>query len=268
MDLRDDSTSDFSEYGGPNIWPPHDLLPGFQQKFKELCNLIIDVAILVARACDRYAVAHIEGYELGCLENIIKNSTTTKGRLLHYFSPHTLPLSDPPFDSTASTCGAQPAEPTVECPDGSGSWCSTHIDHGCLTGLTSALFIDEGAHPPHVQFDVLNPPSVLPPLPFLNSPPDPSTGLYIHSRNSTITKVNVPPDCLAFQTGEALQLLTQGKFRAVPHFVRYGCDKKGGSKIVRNTLAVFTQPNLKTIVDKDKGATFEDLCREVAQRFN
>lgn len=42
----------------PNIWPPEDLLPGFRETFEDLCTMIIDVALLVARACDQFA-AHI-----------------------------------------------------------------------------------------------------------------------------------------------------------------------------------------------------------------
>ena len=63
-------------------------------------------------------------------------------------------------------------------------------------------------------------------------------GLYIHARDSTIIKVSIPPDCLAFQTGEALELITNGKFRAVPHFVRAGGVATEGTKVARNTLAV------------------------------
>ena len=101
------------------------------------------------------------------------------------------------------------------------------------------MYIDEAAHPPQIPAtDPTKRPSTVPALPFLPSAPDPDIGLYIHARDSTVTKVSIPPDCLAFQTGEALQVITRGKFRAVPHFVRAGGAVKDESRVARNTLAV------------------------------
>lgn len=85
---------------------------------------------------------------------------------------------------------------------------------------------------------------------------------------------------MAFQTGEALELITGGKFRAVPHFVRVGGggggskSRKGGKgegrktrKVARNTLAVFTQPGLDVVVDKKRGLKFGEFSEEVVARF-
>ncbi|KAJ9272369.1 hypothetical protein DTO212C5_1554 [Paecilomyces variotii] len=232
---------DFSQYTAPNIWPPQDRLPTFRKSIEDLCTLIIDTAALVARACDRYALANIEGYKEGYLEHVVKTSLTTKARLLHYFPTVGNDTSD--------------EEKKEEEGEEGDDWCATHLDHGCLTGLTSAMFIDEAAHP-------IDPTSTHP-LPELPQSPDPSAGLYIRSRTGEIVKVNIPKDCLAFQTGEALQLITQGKFRAVPHFVK-GAKTSGDARIARNTLAVFTQPNLGEEVEA--GKTFADFAREVVER--
>ncbi len=235
---------------------------------------MIDTAVLVARACDQYAVAHIKDYEPGYLEHVVKSSMITKARLLHYFPPAVSSKS-----SEATDMGPHPPASTARDHD---SWCATHVDRklssllcfllncigfglqdlhtrrgvyaksvpkkdvlnlmfqdGCLTGLTSAIYVDESAHPPQISAsDPTKLPSTLPALPFLPSAPDPDTGLYIHARDSTITKVSIPADCLAFQTGEALQVITGGKFRAVPHFVRAGGAVKDGARVARNTLAV------------------------------
>lgn len=219
---------------------------------------------MVARACDRYAAANIDDYESGYLERIVKTSTTTKARLLHYFPLAVLGQSNLEGDLPRSI-GASGGS---NLSDGGNvnldSWCATHIDHGCLTGLTSALYIDESAFPSRAR-NGTETASFLPPLPFLSSPPSSSSGLYIHSRTSDITKINIPSDCLAFQTGEALQLITRGRLRAVPHFVSAGNSSNG--RIARNTLAVFTQPNLQEVVNKDTGMTFGGLCEEVAGRF-
>ncbi|KAF2737151.1 Clavaminate synthase-like protein [Polyplosphaeria fusca] len=227
------------EYTAPNIWPAEDLLPGFEATFRELCTLIIDIAVLVARACDKYAEAKIEGYTKGYLEHVVKTSVSTKARLLHYF-----PM--PEMQSEAA--------------NGSGvdedDWCATHVDHGCLTGLTSAMFVDEVINPPRTgsSFSVLQE---------LDRSPDPKAGLYIHSRTGEVKKVAIPRDCLGFQTGEALEIITRGKFKAVPHFVR-GAGPGAGGNVARNTLAVFTQPNLWERVDERR--EFAAFAKEIVEK--
>ncbi|KAF8540650.1 hypothetical protein BDD12DRAFT_880012 [Trichophaea hybrida] len=212
---------DFKEYTAGNVWPT--LLAGFEECFKELCTLIIDTAVLVARACDRYAVENIDDYTPGYLEHVVKTSTTTKARLLHYFPP--------------------PAGTDEEGEEDLDSWCGTHLDHGCLTGLTSAMYVDELANPPNFAA------AVGVELPELeDGPPDKEAGLYIKDRTGQVVKVGIPREGLAFQTGEALERITRGRFKAVPHFVR-GMRPSKGVGVARNTLAVFTQPNLYEKVD-------------------
>jgi isopenicillin N synthase-like dioxygenase len=234
----------FPEYTAPNVWPSEELLPGFEATFRELCTLIIDIAALVARACDKYAESNIEGYQKGFLEHVVKTSVSTKARLLHYFP-------SPESDSSASTESSDAGSSGDE-----DDWCATHVDHGCLTGLTSAMFIDEETHAPQTG------PSFQP-LKELDRSPDPKAGLYIHSRTGQTVKVSIPRDCLAFQTGEALEIITKGKFKAVPHFVR-GAGAGIGGKVARNTLAVFTQPNLWEKVDEKRD--FAAFAREIVEK--
>jgi len=106
----------FSEYTAPNVWPSEELLPGFEANFRELCTLIIDIAALVARACDKYAEANIEGYQKGYLEHVVKTSVFTKARLLHYF----------PSPESASGVSSNTSNSSEE-----DDWCATHLDHGC-----------------------------------------------------------------------------------------------------------------------------------------
>ena len=225
----------FPEYTAPNVWPAKDLLPDFEETFQELCALIIDIAALVARACDRYAEANIEEYKPGYLEHVVKTSISTKARLLHYF-----PKQDEPKEQSGDE----------------DDWCATHLDHGCLTGLTSAMFVDEAAHPPTIG-------SSFQPLKELESSPDPKAGLYIHNRAGDVVKVGIPRDCLGFQTGEALEIITKGKFKAVPHFVR-GASTGSAGKVARNTLAVFTQPNLWEMVDEQRD--FATFAKEIVEK--
>jgi len=243
------SPENFPEYLSPNLWPGNQTIPGFKDTFKEICRLIIDTAVLVARACDRYAEKEIPAYKSGYLEHVVKTSTTTKARLLHYFP------SDP-----------ADAKPNGEEMD--DDWCATHLDHGCLTGLTSALFINESRQTPSVGTGSSQHASTLEEL---STSPDPTAGLYIQSRSGETVQVKIPKDCIAFQTGEALERITKGKFKAVPHFVRgvrpgiADGENKGG-KIARNTLAVFTQPNLGEVVDEEQGITFGEFARGIVEK--
>jgi hypothetical protein len=249
-------TSDFSletfpEYLSPNLWPSESILPGFREILEDLCRLIIDTAVLVAQACDRYAEKEIAGYTPGYLQHIVQTSTTTKARLLHYFP---LPISSP---GSAKNI------------DGSGTnddWCATHLDHGCLTGLTSAMFVDETRCPPVIPMHYVNLPRYLPSLAELPSSPDPEAGLYIRSRSGKTVQVKIPRDCLAFQTGEALERITKGRFKAVPHFVKGIRAGFGNGSVARNTLAVFTQPNLSELVDIENRLTFGDFARGIVER--
>lgn len=221
----------FAEYTTDNVWPE---LPGFRERVEDLCRVIIDTAALVARACDRFGGENINGYETGYLERVVRSSLTTKARLLHYFP-------------------AGPTQTDQMENEEEDDWCATHVDHGCLTGLTSAMFVneDEDVDGTGNGAEITN--------------PDPQAGLYIRSRTGQVVKVNIPPDCLAFQTGQALQLITQGQFRAVPHFVR-GVRASRGQAVARNTLAVFTQPNLHEIVDVDGQRTFGQFASGVVEQ--
>ncbi|KAF4454974.1 hypothetical protein F53441_2631 [Fusarium austroafricanum] len=223
------SIDTFPEYLAPNVWPPENVLPGFKPSVTSLCSLIIDVAVLVARACDRFAQEDIPGYPTGYLEHVVK--------------------SDP-----AANGGDE------------DDWCATHLDHGCLTGLTSAMFIDEHKTNPTVP-DVTNYNGAsLPPLEELPASPDPEAGLYIKSRTGETVQVKIPRDCIAFQTGEALERITAGRFKAVPHFVRGVRASVSDGKIARNTLAVFTQPNLGEDVDTKQHLTFGEFARGIVDK--
>lgn len=79
-------------------------------------------------------------------------------------------------------------------------------------------------------------------------------------------QVKIPRDCIAFQTGEALERITRGKFKAVPHFVRGVRGPSNNGRIARNTLAVFTQPNLGDEVDREQHITFGEFARGIVAK--
>jgi isopenicillin N synthase-like dioxygenase len=91
--------------------------------------------------------------------------------------------------------------------------------------------------------------------------PSEETGLYIRTRGGDLTKVTIPPDCLAFQTGEALELATAGKLRATPHCVRVGGSTKTGDVISRETFALFMQPDTDQLISASQ--TFGQFSKRV-----
>ena len=70
----------------------------------------------------------------------------------------------------------------------------------------------------------------------------PTSGLYIRTRGGNVVKVSIPKDCVAFQTGEALEIATNGHLLATPHCVAVGASP-GPDTVSRESFALFMQPN-------------------------
>lgn len=185
----------YSAFVHPNIWPTEDL-PQLEAAFKELGQLIVHVGTLVARQCDAYVHKKCPSYPSNKLEHIIDKSLCCKARLLHYF----------------------PISTDLPAVDDFSSWCGWHNDHGSLTGLTSALFIDESGAV--IQNN------------------DPDAGLFARNRKSELVKIQIPPSHIGFQIGETAQVHSGGVLQATPHAVR-GSNARGVS---RETFAVFMEP--------------------------
>ncbi|KAJ7042654.1 Clavaminate synthase-like protein [Mycena alexandri] len=215
----------FPEYYNKNIWPRSDEagVEGFESAFKDLGSLIFKVGCELAVACQPFALSHLNDSSMS-LPQLISTSNTVKARLLHYFPP----------SPDAAVTGEN---------DAVDDWCGWHRDHSILTGLCSAMFLREGE-------------SGLETVPS----PSPASGLYIRNRAGELTKVSIPVDCLAFQTGEALEVATGGTLRATPHCVRVG-SAPGSDKISRETFALFMQPD----VDQHLGdsCTFGQFSKQI-----
>ncbi|KAJ3164832.1 hypothetical protein HDU88_005044 [Geranomyces variabilis] len=225
----------FPEYAGPNKWV--DELPELKDAFMDLGGLIVNTGALLARHCDRYLSAVHPELPPKFMESAISESTTVKARLLHYF----------PVEEAESTSA--------------DSWCGEHVDHSILTGLTSAMYVDESDPSNYVEVDALN-------ATFNNSRMVENlqqSGLYIRNRNRDFVKVNIPKDCLAFQIGEAAQVASKGLLVATPHLVKgAGIPAGSGLVIARNTFAVFMQPDVHHKLTPDQ--TFDQFTKEVMAR--
>ncbi|KXN81120.1 hypothetical protein AN958_06074 [Leucoagaricus sp. SymC.cos] len=217
----------YPEYYGQNIWPRKDEkgIEGFEDAFKDLGRFVFDVGYQLAAACQPFALSRLSDSTMS-LPELISTSQTTKARLLHYFPP-------------SSKVALSKEEEAID------SWCGFHLDHSLLTGLCSAMFLRKG---PNEE-------------PTVVSSPSPSSGLYIRTRGGELTKVSIPVDCLAFQTGEALEVATGGKLRATPHCVRVGASGAYASNISRQTFALFMQPNTDKLLSPSK--TFGQFSKEV-----
>lgn len=113
----------------PNIWPKEDL-PELEFAFKELGQIIVSVGKLIGRQCDRYVLSCCPTYNPpNKLENVIDKSLCCKARLLHYFA-----------------IDQETAEREKSKDNEFSSWCGWHNDHGSLTGLTCAMYMDENGN--------------------------------------------------------------------------------------------------------------------------
>ncbi|CAE7732420.1 unnamed protein product, partial [Symbiodinium microadriaticum] len=129
----EDLIAKFPAFLHPNIWPSEDF-PALEPAFKRLGQLIVEVGILVSKQCDSYVKKKCRTYSDNKLSNIIKTSLCCKARLLHYYDCSS-------SMSAAVTAGSERSEH-----DPFSSWCGWHNDHGSLTGLVSAMFIDGGGN--------------------------------------------------------------------------------------------------------------------------
>jgi len=207
VDVVTDDPAIIAKYPGfatPNIWPSEDL-PELEPAFKNLGRLVCDVGVLVAHQCDRYVQKCHPSYTPGKLERIMATSTCAKARLLHYFA------------RTEDECASIAAKSKNE-DDSFSDWCGWHNDHGSLTGLLPAMFLNK-----HGQ---------------VTSNTDENAGLYIRNRRGQLIKAKFPNDHVAFQIGECSQVHTGGALQATPHAVR-GANLPGVS---RETFAVFMEP--------------------------
>jgi hypothetical protein len=172
-------------------------------------------------------------------EELVSSSNCAKARLLHYFPA--------PGQTLGESSSASEAAAVIDGEEGEDDWCGWHLDHSLLTALCPAMFL----------FTPSSPTSEPIPTPS----PTPSSGLYIKTRSGKQVKASIPPDCLAFQTGEALECMSQGRLRATPHAVRAGgangispevkelLTSKGFThgSFSRETMAVFMQPDVDEV---------------------
>lgn len=204
----------------PNVWPQQIPL---EAAFKDMGEEVIQVGKLLAQHIDAYLVAEKAGYQPDTLLKILETSKSHIGRLLHYF-PHD-------------------AAPGAE----DSAWCGWHNDHGALTGLLSAMWLDQATGEEVSAAEATK---------------GTDSGLFVRTRLGEMVKVSIPPDQIAFQMGETTQILSGGLLQATPHYVAGGQTPNLG----RNTFAVFMEPGpdyMLEVSDSDKERVFIEVHEQV-----
>ncbi|GKZ00704.1 hypothetical protein MPSEU_001022400 [Mayamaea pseudoterrestris] len=190
--------ADHPDFFAPNVWPKQSL-PLLEQAFVNMGQTIHQVGCLLAAVCDAYC--HRHGIELK-LQETLQKSLNAKGRLLHYFA-----MSDDDFKHDMDD-------------DTNVMWCGWHNDHGSLTGLVPAIYLDSDG------------------IELAGGCPDADAGLYIQSRSGQVVKAVLPPNACAFQIGETSQIQSGGILQATPHAVKP--PRQAG--ITRESFALFMEP--------------------------
>lgn len=172
---------------------------------------------------------------------MLTQSLCCKARLLHYFPA----INDTDADVLGDAGRNGTASDSNEDTDYS-SWCGWHNDHGSLTGLVPAMYLNADGQE-------------------IESP-DPTAGLYIKSRSGRLVHVKVPQNALCFQIGETSQIHTGGILQATPHAVR-GCGATEAARgVSRETLAVFMEPEYHGDMNLPPGRTLEQTQRKESER--
>ncbi|KEI40749.1 uncharacterized protein L969DRAFT_16112 [Mixia osmundae IAM 14324] len=255
-------------YYSANIWPSQQDCPSYETDFKTLSSFMRDIGIQLAKRCDELIDSRTTKGKMRASE-MIQHSQCSKARLLHYFP---VPGQELRLDGSTSS----PAAPAIASED---DLCGWHLDHSILTVLTQAMYL---LHSSDAQTR---------PEPLAIPSPNPDAGLYIRTHAtagcaSRVLKVNIPPDSVAIQLGEAIQVMSHGELLGTTHCVRAGqvshqatagirhaieqsADRSlwqtvQGAVITRETLAVFLQPDVDDLLTHD--LSFGGFTQQVLSR--
>lgn len=232
----------------------HDDFEELGNSFRQLGFCMVDVGLLLARLCDQ-AMGGID------LEKTILESSTAKGRLIHYhsLSERTLLMtsvntkrtkkknsvsSDQNFKGeghhavpgkNASFCKQTDILPSFLASD---LWQQWHYDYGIFTLLTAPLFLSTFKLP---IINIENGCAVTNQDAQECSSPDGHTYLKIlNIVNGKVMFASAPSGSLIIQVGEAAQILSGGKLHATAHCV---CRPSERTDVSRETFVVFLQPS-------------------------
>jgi isopenicillin N synthase-like dioxygenase len=207
-------------YCRPNVWPaPGGDLEELEPAFKELGQLMYQVGMELLDAC-------LMDERVEFNRDTVSDPACSRGRLLCYLpeQPEVVKVTEMSMMT-------------------SRMWCGWHTDHGSLTALCPAIYLDDGGR--EVACPVGRPGGSEGPS---------SPGLHIRTRSGALVRASIKQDALAFQVGEALERISGGALGATPHCVVASESRN----LTRCTLALFMQPRWSTVLD-ESGMTFGEF---------
>lgn len=193
-----------------NIWPD-DILPELRNTLIETGNQMRTVGLLLLSVIDKYINSHFSNYQLNTSKKQVEVSEMCISRALYYF-----PKKD--LKNILNTDDYL--------------WSGWHNDHGSLTALCSAMYLDENGE--EGKLDLYK------------------TGLFIKDRRGVDVKVSHRPSDIAFQIGETMQIQSGGILQATPHSVVVGDDI--APNYGRSTFVLFMEPNREVKLEIPEGA--------------
>eukprot|EP00927_Polykrikos_kofoidii_P059835 TRINITY_DN5495_c0_g2_i1.p1 TRINITY_DN5495_c0_g2~~TRINITY_DN5495_c0_g2_i1.p1 ORF type:complete len:416 (-),score=43.10 TRINITY_DN5495_c0_g2_i1:248-1447(-) len=206
----------------PNLWPDGEL-PKLRQRARIAAPFVVNVGRELVSALDRYCAHALPGYASGTLQRLVARPETCnhKCRLICYHE----------YENAAQRLQSK------------SMWAAPHKDTCLLTALVPGVFLDASTGDR------------------LATCPDPEVGLYVRNRQGVITQIKVPTgvgECLLFQAGEALQIVTGGLLHATEHCVRGPPRALAG--YVRASLAVFFQPHAHEDLVLPEGVSLQEVA--------
>lgn len=198
-----------------NVWPKDEDLPGFKDSAVSLGKLLHNVVVDLSCHIDHLVKSKVDGYKEHTLYEAMQKTDKAKARLLYYF----------PLRNVASNeCSAEIEE---------DSWIGWHNDSGFLTALAGDCYVDD-----QTGCRIDN--------------PDPDAGLYVTQRSGKSIRVDIPPDCMAIQMGECVQIITGGLLVATPHCVRGARSNAQGVARISHPCFIDTAPNFPLSLPKGR----------------
>jgi len=205
----------------PNLWPDNGL-PELRERARAAMPALVEAGRQLALAVDRRCQAAFEGYRPGTLASLVgaPEACNHKCRLICYHE----------YSSEEQRAKNK------------GMWAPPHKDTCLLTALVPGIFLDREGEK-------------------IGPCPDPEVGLYVRDRRGAIAQISPPlgaGECLFFQVGEALQIVSGGLYHATEHCVRGPPAAQAG--YYRSSLAVFFQPHAHEELRAPQGVSFSDIA--------
>lgn len=203
-------------------------MTNFKDAAKHLGTIMHEVVVLLAKRIDAMTTNRVKGYNSNLLFDAMKTTEKVKGRLLYYY-----PLEENGHTTNNDITAKE------------DTWIGWHNDSGFLTSLAGDLYVNDSTGELLDEQDV-----------------DPEAGLYVIDRSGKSIHVTIPPDCMAVQIGECLQILTGGVVVATPHCVRgprAGWNPQSTIKVARISHPCFIDSKPTFPLCMPEGCSREDV---------